>query len=257
MEPSPVSESRAELAHWMGVDRRQQRRQHPRRHDHEARRRGRRHWPRSSTRASAWSPSAWTGWTSWSRSTSASWSPSAPPSTPPGAPRWRSASGSRPRTRCTGEVRHTNTAYLTMVALDERRPADAGPPLVADAPAEQRRMREAELRRANRLAEREEILAHRARRPAERDGAADGPDPVARLRSRPGGGAWKPCVPLSSGRQRGPVPGAGCGSPSAEVSKRMPGDLDEGVARVGVDGDPVAEAAAGPSSRSRWSPSRS
>jgi acyl-CoA hydrolase len=62
----------------------------------------------------------------------------------------------------TGEARHTNTAYLTMVALDEEgRPTEV-PPAVASTPAEQRRMREAELRRANRLAEREQILAHRA-----------------------------------------------------------------------------------------------
>jgi acyl-CoA hydrolase len=61
-----------------------------------------------------------------------------------------------------GERRHTNTAYLTMVALDETgRPAPV-PPLGAGTPDEQRRMREAELRRANRLAEREEIVARRA-----------------------------------------------------------------------------------------------
>jgi hypothetical protein len=35
--------------------------------------------------------------------------------------------------------------------------------VIADSPPEQRRMREAELRRAHRLAEREEILAHRER----------------------------------------------------------------------------------------------
>jgi acyl-CoA hydrolase len=61
-----------------------------------------------------------------------------------------------------GERRHTNTAYLTMVALDDAgRPAPV-PPLEAETPADQRRMREAELRRANRLAEREEIIARRA-----------------------------------------------------------------------------------------------
>jgi acyl-CoA hydrolase len=60
-----------------------------------------------------------------------------------------------------GEVRHTNTAYLTMVALDEEgRPAPV-PPLVATTPDELRREREAELRRANRLAEREQILRDR------------------------------------------------------------------------------------------------
>jgi acyl-CoA hydrolase len=61
----------------------------------------------------------------------------------------------------TGEVRHTNTAYLTMVALGEDGRPAAVPPAVASTPTEQRRMREAELRRANRLAEREQILAHR------------------------------------------------------------------------------------------------
>ena len=63
----------------------------------------------------------------------------------------------------TGELRHTNTAYLTMVALDEEGNPAQVPPLTAGAADERRRMREAELRRANRLAEREEILAHRAR----------------------------------------------------------------------------------------------
>ena len=66
----------------------------------------------------------------------------------------------------TGDCRHTNTAYLTMVALDdEGRPAEVSP-LSADSPAETRRMREAELRRANRLAERQEIIARRAREDA-------------------------------------------------------------------------------------------
>jgi acyl-CoA hydrolase len=60
-----------------------------------------------------------------------------------------------------GAPRHTNTAYLTMVALDETgRPAPV-PPLRATTPDEQQRMREAELRRANRLAEREEMVARR------------------------------------------------------------------------------------------------
>jgi acyl-CoA hydrolase len=61
-----------------------------------------------------------------------------------------------------GEVRHTSTAYVTMVALgDDGRPV-AIPPLVAKTAAEQRRMREAELRRVNRLAERAEIARARA-----------------------------------------------------------------------------------------------
>jgi acyl-CoA hydrolase len=61
-----------------------------------------------------------------------------------------------------GFVRHTNTAYLTMVALDQDgRPASVAP-LTASSPDELRRMGEAALRRANRLAERAEIVARRA-----------------------------------------------------------------------------------------------
>lgn len=63
----------------------------------------------------------------------------------------------------TGEVRHTNTSYLTMVALDDQGEPAPVPPVIATTPSEQRRMREAELRRANRLAERAEILVHRER----------------------------------------------------------------------------------------------
>jgi acyl-CoA hydrolase len=63
----------------------------------------------------------------------------------------------------TGELRHTNTAYLTMVALDDEGNPAPVPGLIAETSDEQRRRHEAELRRANRLAEREEILAHRER----------------------------------------------------------------------------------------------
>ena len=56
-----------------------------------------------------------------------------------------------------GTVRHTNTAYLTMVALDDDgRPTEV-PPLEAVAEDEVRREREAQTRRRNRLAERDEI----------------------------------------------------------------------------------------------------
>ena len=61
-----------------------------------------------------------------------------------------------------GEVKHTSTAYLTMVALDddgqpvEVRPIEPGDEL------ERRRQREAELRRATRLREREEIVTARS-----------------------------------------------------------------------------------------------
>jgi acyl-CoA hydrolase len=61
----------------------------------------------------------------------------------------------------TGVVRHASTAYVTMVALDEEGNPAPVPPLITTTPDEQRRMREATLRRANRLAEREQILHER------------------------------------------------------------------------------------------------
>jgi acyl-CoA hydrolase len=63
----------------------------------------------------------------------------------------------------TGETRHTNTAYLTMVALDDDGAPAEVPPIEPHTAAEERRNREAELRRANRLAVRSEIVAHRER----------------------------------------------------------------------------------------------
>jgi acyl-CoA hydrolase len=61
----------------------------------------------------------------------------------------------------TGEVEHTSTAYLTMVALDEdRRPVEV-PPIELASEVERRRQAEAELRRRNRLGEREEIVRGR------------------------------------------------------------------------------------------------
>jgi acyl-CoA hydrolase len=62
----------------------------------------------------------------------------------------------------TGEVRHTSTAYLTMVAIgDEGEPVPV-PPLAVESDDERRRQREAELRRQNRLNERQQIRAGRA-----------------------------------------------------------------------------------------------
>jgi acyl-CoA hydrolase len=61
----------------------------------------------------------------------------------------------------TGVRRHTSTAYLTMVALDDQGKPTPAPPLVAENDDERRRRREAELRRANRLAERDQILSGR------------------------------------------------------------------------------------------------
>jgi acyl-CoA hydrolase len=61
----------------------------------------------------------------------------------------------------TREVVHTSAAYITMVALDdEGRPAEV-PPLEPESPEEQRREQEAQLRRDNRLAERDAIMRAR------------------------------------------------------------------------------------------------
>jgi len=61
----------------------------------------------------------------------------------------------------TAEVRHTSTAYLTMVAVDESGEPIEVPPLVPETADQERRQREAETRRRNRLAAREEILEGR------------------------------------------------------------------------------------------------
>jgi acyl-CoA hydrolase len=61
----------------------------------------------------------------------------------------------------TGEIRHTSTAYLTMVALDEDGRPTPVPALLPESEDEVRRQREAEVRRSNRLAERDQILGGR------------------------------------------------------------------------------------------------
>ena len=61
----------------------------------------------------------------------------------------------------TGDVRHTSTAYLTMVAVDEKGKPLPAPPLSVEGPGEERRQREAGVRRKNRLGEREQILGGR------------------------------------------------------------------------------------------------
>jgi acyl-CoA hydrolase len=61
----------------------------------------------------------------------------------------------------TGEVLHTNSAYFTMVALDDDGRPTGVPELETRADDERRRGREAQTRRANRLAEREQLLADR------------------------------------------------------------------------------------------------
>jgi len=61
----------------------------------------------------------------------------------------------------TGEITHTSTAYLTMVALDDEGRPTAVPPLAPETADERRREQAAQLRRENRLAEREAILRAR------------------------------------------------------------------------------------------------
>lgn len=61
-----------------------------------------------------------------------------------------------------GNPRHVSTAYLTMVALDEDRRPTPVPALEPETDDEKRRQREADLRRRNRLAEREAILEGRS-----------------------------------------------------------------------------------------------
>lgn len=65
----------------------------------------------------------------------------------------------------TREVAHTSTAYVTMVALDDEGRPTVVPSLSADTPEERRREQEAQLRRDNRLAERQAILRGRGHTP--------------------------------------------------------------------------------------------
>jgi acyl-CoA hydrolase len=61
----------------------------------------------------------------------------------------------------TGERRHTNSAYLTMVAVDEEGHPVEVPKLIVETDEQRAREAEAQVRRRNRLAERDEILARR------------------------------------------------------------------------------------------------
>jgi acyl-CoA hydrolase len=61
----------------------------------------------------------------------------------------------------TGEVLHTSSAYLTMVALDDEGRPTPVTPLDPQTPEEERRRREAELRRDSRLRERDQITRER------------------------------------------------------------------------------------------------
>lgn len=57
----------------------------------------------------------------------------------------------------TGEVTHTSTAYLTMVSLDDEGMPQPVAEVAPETDDERRRQREAQLRRDNRLRERDEI----------------------------------------------------------------------------------------------------
>jgi acyl-CoA hydrolase len=61
----------------------------------------------------------------------------------------------------TGSKRHSNSAYLTMVAVDEQGHPVPVPPLEVSTPDERRRESAAQLRRRNRLSERHEIQGGR------------------------------------------------------------------------------------------------
>ena len=61
----------------------------------------------------------------------------------------------------TGEKRHTNSAYLTMVAVDENGLPVEVPPLITETDEQRGREAEAQVRRRNRLEERDEILERR------------------------------------------------------------------------------------------------
>lgn len=61
-----------------------------------------------------------------------------------------------------GEVLHTSTAYLTMVALDDEGNPTEVRPLAPETADEVRRAREAQLRRDTRLAERQRIEQERS-----------------------------------------------------------------------------------------------
>ena len=61
-----------------------------------------------------------------------------------------------------GRSVHANTAYMVFVAVDAEGQPRPVPPLVAESEIEQRRQREATLRRATRLAHKEAVKAARA-----------------------------------------------------------------------------------------------
>ena len=67
-----------------------------------------------------------------------------------------------PWTDASGTLRHVASAYFVFVAIDDEGCPRAVPGLTPETPDEVRRMREAEIRRAHRLAKKQEITAGRA-----------------------------------------------------------------------------------------------
>ena len=96
----------------------------------------------------------------------------------------------------TGAISHTCTAYMTMVSLGQDEKPLPLPPLAPRTPEDERRHREANLRREVRLAKPGEL--RRARRPSRRgapDGAAGSPRPA-------GGPAAPRAARIDAGRDR-------------------------------------------------------
>jgi acyl-CoA hydrolase len=81
----------------------------------------------------------------------------------------------------TGERRHTSSAYLVFVALDEDGKPRPVPPIEPANATERRRMREAKIRRETRLAHREAIASHRAEVGGAGDVAPDDRRPHLRM----------------------------------------------------------------------------
>jgi uncharacterized protein (TIGR00369 family) len=61
----------------------------------------------------------------------------------------------------TGERRHAGSAYLVYVAIDDEGEPRPVPPVIAETPTQQRRQREAKMRRDARLAHKQAIREHR------------------------------------------------------------------------------------------------
>ena len=109
-----------------------------------------------------------------------------------------------------------------MVAVDAHgRPVGAVPPLRCETPDEARREREAQVRRANRLAERDQLRDERAHEDLGVGGSRRRTPAAASRCYRPTG--WRALKPRDErrfGRQRGPL--RPLGSPAALVSRRSP-----------------------------------